>query len=204
MTDYSTFSDIELSNRLKVLTRELKKAQSSRNSNPTEPDHFVKNAEIDAQMDEIRTQQTQLGEMLLDRDKERQKRAAERMEQQAITGAEKAEELLSKLPEFAHKVSVAFGMLGEGYAELLALSHAIRKTNMVLLGSNKRQCVPAAVWIEPNNLHKLLKEAFRASFGADAANVFLPQQSQGFDIKTAVEAIVQQCSGKEVAHEQTK
>jgi len=198
-------STIELSNELKRLSRKIKTLKSSIPGEPSLPEHYIEKARIEAEISELANRQTTIGELLLERDKQRQKRAEERLGQQAATGAEKAEELLSRLPGFAHKVSVAFKALGEDYAELLELSQNIRKTNMVLLGSNKRQCVHAAVRIEPNNLHKLLKEQFRASFGADAANVFLPQQSPGFDIVEAVKQIELECGGnKGVVHEQAK
>lgn len=199
-------STIELTNELKRLGRKVKTLKSSIPSEPSLPEHYVEKARLENEITELANRQTTIGEILLQRDQEAAKRAAERLEQQAVTGAEKAEELLSRLPEFAHKVSVAFKMLGEDYAELLALSQHVRKTNMTLLGSNKPQCIPAALKIEPNNLHKLLKEQIRTSFGADAANVFLPQQSLGFDIKAAVDDIVQECTGepKEATHEQAK
>lgn len=201
-TDYSKLSDIELTNELKRLTRDLKKVQSTRISDPKLPEHFVKQAEVEAQMDEIKAQQSQLGELLLERDKQRQKRSDQRLDKLAETGAEAAEKLLEKLPQFSHQISLAFDVLAPEYAEILELSKTVRKTNMTLLGSNRPQCVPASLKIEPNNLAKLLKEQIRAAFGPDTANVFLPQQSPGFDIKTAVDDIVQECTGeaKEATH----
>jgi len=204
-------SDVmEQTNRLRVLARDLKKAQGCINAKPTAPEHFVNNAEADARISEIKAEQTAIGVELLEKDKERQLRAVERLDKQAHTGAEAATELLDKLPTFANKVSTAFKILGEDYAEILELSKTVRKTNMVLLGANKHQCIPAAVRIEPNNLHKLLKQAIRASFGVDVANVFLPHEStlKFIDITEAVNQIQAECTPtsetEEVTHEQAK
>ena len=195
-------SDAELTLELKRLSRKVKTLKSSIPNEPSQPEHYVEKARIESEISELANRQTTIGELLLKRDQARQARAAERLEQQAVTGAEKAEELLSRLPDFAHKVSVAFKMLGEDYAELLALSQHVRKTNMILMGSNKSQCIPAALKIEPNNLHKLLKEQIRTSFGADTANVFLPQQSLGFDIVEAVKQIKMECSNCQGVNEE--
>jgi len=76
---------------------------------------------------------------------------------------------------------------------LLELSKDIRQINLALLNANQPQCVPASIKIEPNNLHKLLKEQFRTSFGANTADVFLPQNALDFEIIEAVADIKQVC-----------
>ena len=189
-------SDIELSNELKRLSRSVKKLQSSIPTNPTTPADYVEKARIEAEITDIANRQTTIGTTLLERDKAAEKRKAELLTTKATMGTEKANELLQRLPEFADKVSIAFKVLGDEYAELLQLSTELRQINQLLLNANLPQCVPAAVKIEPNNMHKLLKEAFRESFGSNTADVFLPQKTDSFDIVDEVKEIAAICTAE--------
>ena len=197
--NYKNKSDIELTNHLKSLGRELSKQKKKhQNCNPLTPQDFVEIAKTETAIDDIKTEQVIIGKILLERDKKRQINHQKILESKISTGVETANELLERLPEFVDKVSIAFKVLGNEYAELLTLSHEVRKTNMMLLGANKPQCVPSAMRIEPNNLHKLIKECYRTSFGADATNVFLPQQTNNLDIIEVVKKIQQECTERKI------
>lgn len=194
-TDYKKQSDIKLAQELSQLTRELQKLKARRQSTtPSTPEQVVELARLDEEINSIQATQVEIGKIMLERDNKRQEKKLKSLEQKSAAGAEIANELLEKLPEFAEQVNVAFTALGNQYAELLTMSKEVRKTNMVLLGANKPQCVPAALRIEPNNLHKILKEQFRSCFGEDSANVFLPQKTHDFDIVEAVKLIQQECT----------
>lgn len=186
-------SDIDLSQKLTRISRKVKSLQSTIPNNPSVPNDYVEKARIEDEIANLSNEQTAIGKELLERDKASSKRKAKQLETKAITGAKKADELLERLPEFADKISVAFNALGAEYAELIELSKDIRQINMVLLNANRPQCVPAPIKIEPNSLHKLLKEQFRSSFGANTADVFLPQKTSDFDIVNAVAEIKQIC-----------
>lgn len=189
-------SDIELSQELKRLIRKAKTLKSSIPTDPATPEQFVEKARIESELTELSNRQTAIGTLLLERDKAAEKRKAKQLEAKVTTGTDKANELIERLPEFADKVSVAFKALGAEYAELLNLSAEVRTVNTALMNAGKPQCVQASVKIEPNNLHKLLKEQFRMSFGANTADVFLPQKTYDFDIVEAVAEIQQAVSAK--------
>lgn len=184
-------TNIELSNELKRLGREADSLKRSIPTNPSTPEQYVEKARIEDELTRVGKCQTTIGTMLFDRNKAAEKRKSEQLTAKTTIGIEKANQLLERLPEFASKVSIAFKVLGAEYAELLELSTEVRKVNMALLNANQPQCMHAAMKIEPNNLHKLLKGQFRESFGANTADVFLPQKTQGFDIVEAVAAIQQ-------------
>lgn len=188
--------EIELSNELKRLIRKAKTLKSSIPANPSTPAEIVKKVKIEAEIADPTDEQTAIGAELLERDKAAEKRKADLLTTKATTGTEKANELLQRLPEFADKVSIAFKVLGDEYAELLQLSTELRQINQLLLNANLPQCVPAAVKIEPNNMHKLLKEAFRESFGSNTADVFLPQKTDSFDIVDEVKEIAAICTAE--------
>lgn len=191
-------SDIELSQELKRLIRKANQLKTAIPADPATPEQFVEKARIETELTEISNRQTSIGALLLERDKAAEKRKVKQLATSASTGTEKANELIERLPAFADKVSIAFKALGAEYAELLDLSTDIRKVNLSLLNANQPQCTTASVKIEPNSLHKLLKEQFRESFGANTADVFLPQKTNGFDIIEAVAAIQQAVTAKKV------
>lgn len=188
-------SDIDLSQKLTRISRKVKSLIALIPSNPSVPNDYVEKARIEAEIANLTDEQTDIGKELLERDVAAEKRKVKQLEAKATTGAEKAAELLERLPEFADKISVAFKVLGEDYAELLELSKDIRQINMALLNANQPQCVLASVKIEPNALHKLLKEQFRASFGVNTTDVFLPQNTNDFDIVEFVAGINKSCIG---------
>ncbi|MGR5306180.1 hypothetical protein [Vibrio mediterranei] len=193
-----TLSDIALSQELKRLIRQAKQLKSSIPADPANPEQFVEKARIETELTEISNRQTTIGELLLERDKTAEKRKVKQLEAKLTNGTDKANELVDRLPAFAEKVSIAFMALGAEYAELLDLSTEVRSVNTALLNASQPQCIQAALLIEPNNLHKLLKEQFRESFGANTADVFLPQKTKGFDIVEAVAAIQQAVTAKKV------
>lgn len=188
-----TLSDIELSNELSRLIRQVAKLKTSINNNPKSPSEIVDNASAQNEITELTERQTTIGALLLERDNAAQKRKAERLTATAIKGKAKADELLDRLPEFSDKVAIAFNALGAEYDQLLKLSTEIRKVNNELLNANLPQCIQASVKIEPNSLYKLLKEQFRESFGVNTTDVLLPQKTEGFDIVEAVADIKQVC-----------
>lgn len=189
-------SDIELSQELKRLIRKAKTLKSAIPTDPATPEQFVEKARIESELTELTNRQTTIGKLLLDRDKAAEKRKVKQLEAKLTIGTEKANELIERLPEFADKVSVAFMVLGSEFAELLKLSAEVRTVNTALINAGKAQCVPASVKIEPHNLHQLLKEQFRESFGANTADVFLPQKGYDFDIVGAVAEIQQAVTAK--------
>lgn len=189
-------SDIELSQELKRLIRKAKTLKNSIPTDPATPEQFVEKARIETELTEISNRQTTIGAMLLERDKAAEERKAKQLEAKVKTGTDKANELLERLPAFADKVSIAFMALGAEYAEIMKLSTEVRTVNTALLNASQPQCIQAALLIEPNNLHKLLKEQFRESFGANTADVFLPQKNNGFDIVEEVAAIQQAVTAK--------
>ncbi len=186
-----TLSDIALSQELKRLIRQAKQLKSSIPTDPATPEQFVEKARIESELTELTNRQTTIGKLLLERDKAAEERKAKQLEAKLTIGTDKANELIERLPEFADKVSVAFTALGAEYAELLKLSAEVRSVNTALMNAGQSQCVPASVKIEPYNMHKLLKESFRESFGVSAADVLLPQKGYDLDIVAAVAEIQQ-------------
>ena len=186
-------SDIELSQDLTRISRSIKLLVASIPSNPATPNDFIEKARIESQIADLTGEQLEIGKELLQRDKAAQQRKVKQLEAKTITGEQKASELLERLPGFADQVSIAFSILSKEYAELLELSQGVRSVNLVLLNANLPQCVHASVKIEPNSLHKILKQQFRASFSANAADVFLPQNTHEFDIVKAVADIREVC-----------
>jgi uncharacterized phage infection (PIP) family protein YhgE len=186
MSNLQKLSDIELSQELKTLARKAKQLRSSIPQDLLTPEQIVEKVRIEEELAEITEKQTAIGTLLLEREEERQKRKVEKLAASSAEGAAKVDQLLERLPEFAEKVSVAFKVLGEEYFELLLLSKEIRQINSVLLHANLPQCGSASLKIEPNHLFRLLKQQFRECFGADAADVFLPEKTVGFDIIEAV------------------
>lgn len=189
-------SDIELSQELKRLIRKAKTLKSAIPTDPATPEQFVEKARIESELSELTNRQTTIGKLLLERDKAAEKRKVKQLEAKLTIGTEKANELIERLPEFADKVSVAFTALGAEYAELLKLSGEVRTVNTALMNAGQSQCVQASVKIEPYNMHKLLKEQFRESFGVSAADVFLPQKGYDYDIVAAVAEIQQAVTAK--------
>jgi len=182
-------TDLELANELKRL---IKKDKALMALIPVSIDTaacIVKKAGIEQELETTRSLQNTIGRLLLERDQAKEVRKIERVKASAVKGSEQAEELLRGLPMFAEKVSKAFGELGEEYAEMLKLSTSLRDVNNLLLSHNQPQVSPVSVRIEPNNMHRLLKEQFRQSFGVSAADVFLSQKSEAFSIVDAVSEI---------------
>lgn len=182
-------TDLELANELKRL---IKKDKALMALIPVSIDTaacIVKKAGIEQELETTRSLQNTIGRLLLERDQAKEARKIERVKASAVKGSEQAEELLRGLPMFAEKVSKAFGELGEEYAEMLKLSTSLREVNNLLLSHNQPQVSPVSVRIEPNNMHRLLKEQFRQSFGVSAADVFLSQKSEAFSIVDAVSEI---------------
>lgn len=185
---------IELSNTLNHTSKTIQSLKSTINTNPSRPEHFVENARIQTEITTLLDEQANIGTQLLKLDEEAKKRKEVMIKARAKAGADAGAELLDRLPAFADKVAVAFSTLGAEYAELLKLSTEIRQVNNTLMNANLPQCITASVKIEPNSLHKLLKQQFRTSFGINATDVFLPQMTSDFDIVKAVAEIKKECS----------
>jgi len=189
-------NNIEMTQDLTRLSRKLKALIAELPTNPGTPGDFVKQAEIEAEIVEIQAQQTEIGKALLELDKAAQQRKVEQLQAKSAEGAAAAEELLEKLPAFASAAGQAFKILGDEYQELLALSQKVRSTNLALLNNRMPACCSAPVHIEPNALHRVIKQQFQESFGDEAANVFLSQQTEPFDLVAAV-ADIEACCAKE-------
>ncbi len=196
---YKTDSDINLTTELRLLAKELKTLQGKKHESPAIPEHFVFNAQVDSDITDVKSTQVSIGKVLLERDELRQKENLKRIEAKAAAGKDASEKLLELLPDFAEQVSVAFDALGKQYAEILALSDMVRKTNMMLLNSDSNLPMVANLFLEPNHLHKFLKQQYKASFGNHAADVFIPQNLPGYDIVEEVKNIKTACTNKEEA-----
>ena len=182
-------TDQELSNELKRLIKSEKALVTSLPAFIEDAADVVKKARINAEIEKVRSLQNTIGGLLLDRDEAAVNRRIDRVKSSSIEGVKAAEELLERLPAFSEKLSKAFEELGAEYSQLLELSTNIRNVNNLLLSNKMPQVSSVSLFIEPNNLHKLLKEQFRESFGVNTSDVFLAQKFEAFSIIDAVSHI---------------
>lgn len=184
-------TDQELSNELKRLIKQEKTLVTSLPKFIENAADVVKKTRINAEIEKVQSLQTTIGRLLLERDEAADKRRIERVKASSIEGVKAADDLIERLPAFAEKLSKAFGELGAEYSQLLELSTNVRNTNSLLMSNKMSQVSSVSLLIEPNNLHKLVKQQFRESFGANTSDVFLAQKSEAFSIVQAVYSINQ-------------
>jgi hypothetical protein len=189
-----THSEIELSQTLTKLSRQITRLKAGIPTNLSAPKDYVEKVRVEGEIAVITKQQNDICIELLKREKTADERKSVRLEATRLLGAKKAAELLDRLSTLADKIAIAFKVLGDEHKELLQLSAEIRHVNMGLLNANLPQCINASIKIEPNSLHKLLKEQFKSCFGANTADVFLPKQNLNYDIIKDVESIKQTCT----------
>ena len=182
-------SDIELSSKLTKLSRKIKTLTSLIPSNPSSPADFVNKAGIEAEVAELQANQTDIGKELLARDKAAAARNLKRVDAAVTQGKADAKLLLEKLSVFAEKLSLSTNGLATEYAEILELSLKTRRVNGLMLHSNRPHIT--SLYLEPNNIHRVVKTQLVKSLGANTLNVFLPQNgAEILDIVDVVEGVV--------------
>lgn len=179
-------NEFELTQELKDLIRKNRALEASKPAVLSDAAAVVEHARISQEIEENARRQVELGKQMLELQQAREQRTKERLAASAAEGERLVEQLLATLPAFAERLDVAFKALGAEYAEVVRLSKEIHQVNSALGQANRAQVGRGSAKIVPNHLHTLVKSLFRECFGAD---VPLPQRSEAFDMKAAVEDV---------------
>lgn len=194
--NYKNMSDHDLTFKLSKLNKELTKVKAKlKISNPKTPQEVVDQVKLNDEISQITELQISIGRELVHRDRQREEENLKRLNAKREDGALIATELLEMLPQFAEDINVAFTALGKQYGELLAMSKELHSIDQLMLNNSLPACMPAAIKLQPNNLHKVIKTQFKRSFSAEAGEVFLPRVlPPGGNIVVDVKMIIDQCS----------
>ena len=162
MPTYETMSVIDLSQELKRLSRKLfTLQQDARSIVPKLPEDYVRAADLEQQIEEVKSERVAVGKLLLEADKATEARRAERAEEAARERDAKLNAYCTSLKKFAKNLN-ALTNLGAEYEALMAEGREIEKLNN---SATKRK--PIGV-ILPSRQRDLLRKTLVSTFGLQA------------------------------------
>lgn len=189
--DIENYSPIELTQELKKSSLRIQKLQAERSSmHPTSPEHFIREAEIELELDQLKALRTSIGKKLLQHDQQLQKRQQDR----AIEAGEQVDTLvdshLEKLAAWTQKASL-LSDLASDFEELLADAKRIQTLNSVAAKGGAAKPLGGIV---PKNHIQRLRKTLIAAFGTTPiadVNPVRDAPARAFDLVADVEEVIQ-------------